>query len=398
MIREILKKTAMVTIFLTTMLALAFTAGAGIGGFSLSAELADGRHVTGNIELLVTPGETHEVRVHVRNGRDSAIAVELSLNAAITNAGGLINYGTRDAEFDDSMQYNFGDLAHFPTNGENAITVEIPAMTTAIVPMTVTVPSEGFDGSILGGIHALLGMTEAERAQAGMIANRFANIMPVRLRMEETPVEPDFALGEIFVDVAAGARGSYIARVHNIAPRIANNALASMWIIPAGADQAIFTHENMVVNFAPNAIFHFVVQDRARYGIYPGDYIARVRIEYDGRIWEFEEGFTVTAAAARAIAEGAVGQAHMLDVIGRGPSVLTIVLISLAVLLLAAVAYLLWKNKKAQAEQQGQPATAGAAPETTGGGAIDKLKGMDEDKLAKLLEQMQEQDPADSDK
>jgi len=43
------------------------------------------------------------------------------------------------------------------------------------------------------------------------------------------------------------------------------------------------------------------------------------------------------------------------------------------------------------------PASAGTAP-ATGGGTIDKLKGMDEDKLAKLLEQMQEQDPADNDK
>ena len=397
--RKILRTAVIVTVFLITMLALAFTASAGVGGVFLSAYEVPPNQVAGsseaNFDLWVTPGQTQEIRFNVRNGRAELVSVEIGLNTAITNAGGRINHGSRpeNVEFDDSIQFYLDDFMSFP-GGEGSIVIEIPGQTTAIVPITLSIPNEGFEGTILGGIHAQVGVTEEELAQGGMIVNRFANIMQVRLRIQDNYfVEPDFTLGRVDVDVVS-AMSSFIARIHNPTPRMSMNALASMWIIPVGTDQAVFYHENMDVNFAPHSIFHFVLMDREAFGIFPGDYIARVRIEYDGRIWDFEEEITVTAAAARAVAEGAVGQAHMLDIIGRpGPSPLIIALISLAVLLLLAVVFLMLKMKnKGQAVQQQPPANVEPVPQTTkSDSALDKLKGMDEDKLAKVLEQLEQQ-------
>ena len=391
--RKILKTTAIVIVFLTTMLALAFTASAGVGGIFLSPYEQPENQVEGAsaaaFDLWVTPGMRQEISFNVRNGRDYAVTVELGLNTAITNAGGNINYGATpdQVEFDNSLQFLLSDIASFP-GGESHIEIEIPGRTTAIVPITLNVPNEGFDGVILGGVHALLGLTEAEREQGGMIVNRFANVMLIRLSMEGAPpVEPDFALGRVEADVVSSV-GSFIARVHNPTPRISSGALASMWVMLAGtdADQALFYHENMPVDFAPHSIFYFILRDREGYGIFPGDYVARVRIEYDGRVWEFDEEFTVTAAAARAVAERAVGQAHMLDLIGTaGPSALTIGLISIAVLLLLAVIYLLLKIRKSQIEQQ-QSSLEGDDVNTQ-----EKLKRI-EDKLARLLDKMEEEE------
>ena len=404
--RKILRTAAIVTVFLITMLALAFTASAGIGGISLSPYELPPNQIAGSsaasFNLEVTPGTSQQIYFRVRNGREYAVSVELSLNTAVTTAGGRMNYGVNSdiAEHDDSLQFHLDDIARFP-GGERELEIEIPGRTSAVVPITLNIPAEGFDGLIQGGVHALVGLTEAEREAGGMIVNRFANIMVMRLRMEGAPpVEPDFTLGQVDADVVS-AMSSFIARVHNPMPRLSAGALVSMWIIPVGADRAIFYHENNVVDFAPHGIFPFILRDRERHGIFPGDYIARIRVEYDGRVWEFEERFTVTAAAARRMAETAVGQAHMLDLIDTGPPLLTIVLISLAVLLLLAVIYLLLKTKKNQAAQQQPPppipptptppANIAAPPEqAASNSALDKLKGMDEDKLAKLLEQMQD--------
>ena len=402
--RKILKITAIATVFFITVLALAFTASAGIGGIFLSPyELPENQVEDGSrasFDLYVTPGTTQEIHLNVRNGREYAVMVELGLNTAMTNMGGLITYGATNEqlELDDGVRFLLSDIASFP-GGVSSIEIEIPGLTTAIVPITLNIPRDGFEGLLLGGIHSLLGLTQADLEEGGMIVNRFANVMPIRMRVQGgPPIEPDFTLGVVDADVVS-AVGSFIARIHNPTPRISAGALASMWIIPVGADQAIFYHENMEVEFAPYSIFHFILRDREGYGIFPGDYRARVRVEYDGRVWEFDQEFTVTVAAARAVAEGAVGQAHMLDIIGRpGPPTLVIVLISLAVLLLLAVIYLMLKNmksNKAAAQQLPPPPVPGTvSPEKAKGdnGALDKLKGMDEDKLAKMLEQIEQQD------
>jgi len=342
--------TAVAAVFLVTMLALAFTAGASIGGFSISPTNLPENQVDGIIDffdLWVTPGQTQEVTFEVRNGRDETITVELSLNSASTIRTGVMVYSIPDALLDDSLEFRLDEIVSFP-GGRTEISVEIPGRTAATIPLNVAVPAEGFDGMVLGAVRALMGPIEEDLAQPATIRGRFANTMPIRLRINDIPVEPGFALGAAGVDVISH-RAAYVVHIHNTAPRRSRDALASMWIYPAGSDQPVFFNENMRVDFAPNAVFAFTLRDEARYGIFPGNYVARVRVEYDDRVWEFEERFTVTMQAAREMAEYAAGQARMLDAIGgsSGPSpALTIALISITVLLLLAIVYLMRKIKR----------------------------------------------------
>ena len=406
--RKAFKTIAIVTVFLTTMLALAFTAGAGLGGFSASPVIPENQDPNASMatfDFWVTPGMQQEISVNIANQRDEPITVEVNLFTAGTNMNGIIDYFPNPLT-DDSIPFRFEDIATLPSGADN---LEIPARTVATVPINISVPPEGFDGMTLGAVHVLLGITEEERAQAGMIVNRFANAIPVRMRVEGSPrvEEPDFYLGEITAEVVSH-RAAIIARIHHLAPRMTMGATTSTWIFPAGSDVPIFSHEYMPTDFAPNAIFPSTMMDLAGYGIQPGNYLARVRIEYDGRVWELERSFTVQAQAAQEVNAGAFNQQVQMPVVaGGGLSTLTIVLIIIGALLIILAVIMLLKSRKNKSEtpQWVPPQTANtgtAQPSATEvsedtKAALDNLlKGKSEAEILEMLKQAQNTKPNDS--
>jgi len=265
----------------------------GPGGFSVTPNLPENQNpdTSGFFDLWVTPGMLQEIAIDVTNFGNEPIIVEISLLTAGTNINGIIDYSPSSAsQHDSSIPFRFEDIASLPT-GASGLT--IPAQTVATIPIAVDIPSGGFEGITLGAIHVLLGITEQERAQAGMIINRFASVVPVRMQVYGTPpAEPDFYLGEITAETV-NFREAIVSNIHHLAPRLTMGALTNVRIYPAGGDTAIFALESMSTDFAPNTIFHATIMDTPGTGIQPGDYIARVTIEYGGKAWEFQRAFTV---------------------------------------------------------------------------------------------------------
>ena len=111
--------------------------------------------------------------------------------------------------------------------------------------------------------------------------------------MEETPAESDFLLGDVVAEVVF-SRAEIVVNVRHTTPRMAMDAVVGARIYPAGSNTAIFSREDIAVDFAPNTIFPLTIIDREGLGISPSEYLARVQIEYGGRTWEFERVFTVT--------------------------------------------------------------------------------------------------------
>jgi len=281
---------------------------------------------------------------------------------------GIIDY-SRDALVDDSIPFRFEEIANLPAeSGE----ITIPPRTTATVPVTINVPAGDFEGVALGSVHVLLGITQEERDASGMIVNRFAQAIPVRMRVEGGLVEPDFYLGDVGTDLVA-YRAAYILNIHHTAPRLTNGAFVSTWIYPAGSNTPEFTQEAMEVDFAPNTIFPQTLLDRAGFGIYPGDYLAKVRIEYGGRVWNFEQAFTVAAQRAEQINTGAVNQQHQAR---RGLSTTAIAaLIASGLLLLAIIAILMLKLKN--------------------NSRAKSLEGVDQSEIDRMMAQIQQQRSTD---
>ncbi|MCL2857702.1 MAG: DUF916 and DUF3324 domain-containing protein [Oscillospiraceae bacterium] len=413
--RKALKISAIVTVFLTTMLALAITAGAGMGGFAVTPNIPDNQ-VPGNdahLDIIVSPGGQYVVEITIMNvHEDEDIFLTARLFTAGTNMNGVMDYFP-EVITDDSIPFRFDEIATLPPGADH---IELPPRGYARVPITLNIPNEPFDGVVLGAVNVLLGITDEDRAEAGMFVSRFASNAPVRIRMNnDVDVEPDFYLGESRAEVVS-SRGSFVLDVHNLSPRISRGAVANAWVYPAGSDTPIFASGAVGVDFAPNAIFPLTMMDRAGYGIHPGDYLARVRIEYDGRVWEFERGFNVAPAQAANISEEAVFVQQQAPLIApTGISLVTLLIILGILLLLALIIYLILKSRKDKQNQQQQmdwsrmqmppqypgqpgmpqqpimpPQQPPTAPGDSNNATLNQLKGMDQDQLAKLLAQMQQ--------
>jgi len=223
--------------------------------FSVTPELPDNQRPNGSsfFDLIVAPGMQQELTIIVSNTRDDEIVVLVELITASTSRNGQINYTSRGM-LDSSLKFSFEDMVTIPQTH-----FTIPAGDEITIPVSLTVPSESFDGAILGSIRVLREATDDEREEAGAIVNQYAHITAVRLVMTddaEEIIQPDFALGSITTELV-NYRASIIAYIRNIEPILIKSATATARIFPLGSDQPIFEHTMESLDFAPNSVFPF---------------------------------------------------------------------------------------------------------------------------------------------
>jgi len=344
------------------MLALAATAEASMGGFSVSPVFPDNQvpATAGFFDLNVTAGEQQELIITVTNTRDTDLMVEIDLTPAMTNMNGIIVY----PPLSDLEGEIYSPFLNITTIAGNLNEVLIPAGETIEIPFTVNIPAQGFDGIILGGIRVLQGLTEEDMEGAGAIVNRFAHVIPVRLRENDNPIEVMLTFGEVNAELF-DRRAQIVAEVHNPQPRLVMGAIAEARIYPLGMDEPIFASSNVSVDFAPNSTFPITFVDRGGFGVVAGDYLAIVSVEHDGQIWNFEQEFTIDPVVAEEINTGAINvqQAppQQLGGLGAGGGtdgdfpVLLVAIISAAVviiILIVVIAILIMKNNKAKLLEQ----------------------------------------------
>ena len=352
-----------IVVFLASVLAITFTAMANIGGFTVTPVMPENQNpqTQGFFDLNVTAGQQQEISVIVGNTGNEEISVEVSLFTANTNRNGIVDY-TMPGQSDITLAHSFSDIASLPAGHEHIV---IPAGQNVSVPIIIDIPEEGFEGIMLGSLHVLLGITEEERAAAGMIVNRFANVIVVMLRENDTPVAPDFLLG----DVGAGIvnyRAAIVAEVRNPQPRLTTGVRLDARIYPSGGDAPIFETSNLSVDFAPNTVFQLSMIDDAGFGLQPGSYMASIHLEHEGLTWDFEREFEIVPAQATDINRTAVNIQQQMPmvggVVGGGGSMMTwmtwMIIAAGVLLVTAVVAFVVFRSRTPARAKLSEPAMA----------------------------------------
>jgi len=298
-------RTVVAMIILVAVVAIAaVTASAFAPGFSVTPVIPENQNPdnTSFFDLNVTAGTTQDLSVTITNPSDADATFEASLLAVGTNRNGVVDY-TSPGLIDETIQYPFPEIAYFPEG--NIITV--PAGQSVVFPIHANIPEGGFDGQVLGAIRLLLGITDEERAEAGMIVSRFAYITIVRMHENDTIFVPDFLLGDVGADTV-NHRAAFVAELRNPMPRISLGTTINAQLYQDGQLEPFWTIENISADFAPNSIFELTFMDYEGFGIHPGDYRVRIQLEMDGQLWEFERTFNVAAMQSLAINSAAVNQ------------------------------------------------------------------------------------------
>src|SRR5574337_20899 len=96
--------------------------------------------------LKMGPDQRQFITTTLKNGTEKAVTVEVSINSAKTNVNGLIEYGNNTIKKDASLAYPLDTLMTGPTS------VVIPAHESKDAIFQITMPSQLFDGIILGGL------------------------------------------------------------------------------------------------------------------------------------------------------------------------------------------------------------------------------------------------------
>jgi len=275
-------------------------------GFSITPVLPENQQQNDSsfFDLLVSPGHKQDLVVVVHNESPDDIIVLVEAVTASTNRNGDVDYTSAKAVMDETLKIPLEDMISIPQTHYT-----VPADSNLPITVELNVPEQPFDGIVLGSIRVLKEITEEERAAGGMIVNQFAYVVAVRLAQSSNAgnIQPDFALGEVSAELV-NHRASIVAQIRNPQPCLVSGAKITSTIYEKGSDQSIFSYDMKDVSFAPNSIFNLSFVDRAGYGIDAGDYIAKISVEHQGKTWNFERDFTITAQQAAVVNENAVNQ------------------------------------------------------------------------------------------
>ena len=356
--KELLKKSSYLIIALLLVIALITSvnaAGADSIGFSVSPIIpenqVDGVN-TGYFDLRVKPGDSQVLQLIAKNDTSEEKSMEVEAVNASTSIYGEVSYSS-DVELDESLKNPISEIA---TVEKDIITV--PANSETTINIKLDIPQEEFDGIKLGGIRVKditarlkreAGTTGSEmdepedNTQGIKIYNEYEYILGLVLSENDNAIAPDFELLDIYPE---SLNYESVIRVpfRNPQPRTVGKALFSGEISDKSGNP-FFSIENYEFDMAPNSVYNYTFFDTAGIGVKNGDYHFTGKIEFDGKVWDFDQNFTIDREEAESINKQAVNQ-QQHTATSSGVPVWLIVVIIIGVLILVALILLIILLKK----------------------------------------------------
>lgn len=130
--------------------------------------------VKDQFDLQVSPNEKKTIEVLVTNNSDEKIHIKATAVTGITNSNGIIDYTSDKVAADET----FKDIA---TVKEKQV---IPPQSNEKIQITYTVPKNGINGLMLGGIK-VEEEEEAMKTSKQTIKNKYNYVIPIKLHTEK---------------------------------------------------------------------------------------------------------------------------------------------------------------------------------------------------------------------
>lgn len=172
------------------------------------------------------------------------------------------------------------------------------------VTATLEMPSEEFDGIILGGLHFEKENVDVEESEGINIENHYAYVVGVQLRENNQTVDPELSLHSVFPDMYH-YRPVIKALLQNSAATIINDLKIRSLIYQQGETMPL-KEIVQTVNMAPNSTMNVVI-DWENSPLEPGEYLLEFYAEHGDDFWEWEENFVIEKEEAEQINSAAVG-------------------------------------------------------------------------------------------
>jgi len=287
--------------------------------------------------LRMKPNQEQNLTVVITNQTKSAQKFQVSVNQAITNNNGVIDYSQNKPTLDKSLKVGIKDVF----DQEKPQTVTVAGKKSKKVTVRAKMPAQKINGMILGGINVTKLDNEDEKDSKGvMINNKFAYVIGVRLREASNNVGPNMNL----LSVKAGQINSLNqvkAKLQNPEPGIMSNLKVKAKVTKAGEDKVLLENEKANMAMAPNSNFDYSLpwgDKEMKAGNYTLTLDATAKGGYH---WHFVKNFTITKEEVGKLAnkfnQPEKQKSYLWWFVAGG---------ILIVLLLAVIIYLLLKNRR----------------------------------------------------
>lgn len=239
--------------------------------------------ITGYYDLLLQSKQEQTLEVRIYNRGDEDITVAVQANTAFTNANGVVEYSTRMLERDPSMEFDFVNL----------VTVEeptllVPANGSATAPLIIQMPQDTITGELLGGI-VVSKVREPQAAgvnadRQSEVRNEFAYVVAVRIREEETKIEPAFEFVRATMEDIIG-HPAMVLEIRNTQPILFPKLKMEVRVVGQKDHMQVLSFANEV-SMAPNTTMPFMkdLTDEMKQ-LTSGAYDVHVFLTYQGQTW-----------------------------------------------------------------------------------------------------------------
>lgn len=240
-------------------------------------------------DLKMKPGQKQVIKIQVFNSSSQEETIEMDITFATTNRNGLIDYSETDSKRkDESLKFPLTEIA----KTENREIV-IPAGKSKIVPITISLPKQKFNGVILGAAHFKKQLKETnEHSTSGVeIKNQYAYVVGIKLTETTEEVLPDLHLKYIQPKLI-NYRTAVVANIQNSEAVIVENMDVTAKIYKKGSIKLLYSTNKQDLNLAPNSNFEYPI-DLKNDPFKPGTYRLKMKSIIGTQIWEWDEVFTV---------------------------------------------------------------------------------------------------------
>lgn len=259
-------------------------------------------------DLLLAPGEEQELEVILTNSSNADITMESSVNSAITNDNGVVDYSQSNPKYDKTLVYPLSSIATFEKEQV------IPANSDKKMKITVKMPETEINGIIAGGVYLSAKDDEnaAKSDNSGVqIKNKYVYVvgMQLRNRKDISDVLPELALDKNLIQPKQVNYRNYLGiNLQNKESVFIRDMTVEAKIYKKGSNDVFVESKDENLKMAPNSNFNYGVNWKNQEFV-AGTYRAKVTAtakDYGNKTWTWDEEFTITAKDAKELNEKAV--------------------------------------------------------------------------------------------
>lgn len=285
-------------------------------------------------DLLTQPKARQHLTILISNTSDRQQSFNVSVNQAITNDNGVIDYSQLKPELDDSLKVGTKDV--FSRASKQKVTV--PANTQKQVTLTYTMPAKKLRGMILGGVYVEQVPGKSPKTTAKItLHNAFAYAIGVELQESKQSVAPDMVLHQIQA-AQVNRRNFVTANLQNPEPGIMQKLKINARVTKVGATQTLLQQQQSGLGMAPNSNFNFGIPWGTQ-NLPAGQYTLHLTAQAGSKNWQFTRNFTIANRTVKRLNK------TVLTPVKQPNYWLYAVLGLLIALLLAIIGYLLYRNR-----------------------------------------------------